>query len=105
MPGCCLCTRRSRATNRPPSTPRGHRMERPWCACRCSTRRTPPRGDAAGTPHGNDGWDPATAEVFADPVLAEAELHVPDLTGLVLERHLTTPADLAKANPNAGPGD
>ena len=64
-----------------------------------------PRGDAAGTAYGSDGWDPATAEAFADRVLAEAELHVPGLSGLVLERHLTTPADLAKASPNAGPGD
>jgi phytoene dehydrogenase-like protein len=64
-----------------------------------------PRGDAAGTRYGAQGWDTATAEAFADRVLAEAELHVPGLTGLVLERHLTTPADLAKANPNAGPGD
>jgi phytoene dehydrogenase-like protein len=64
-----------------------------------------PRGDAAGTPYGNDGWDQATAEAFADRVLAEAELHVPGLTALVLERHITTPADLATASPNAGPGD
>jgi phytoene dehydrogenase-like protein len=64
-----------------------------------------PRGDAAGTRYGTGGWDPATAEAFADRVLAEAEPHVPGLTGLVLERHLTTPADLAKASPNAGPGD
>lgn len=64
-----------------------------------------PRGDAAGTRYGTHGWDPATAEAFADRVLAEAELHAPGLAGLVLERHLTTPADLAKASPNAGPGD
>ncbi len=64
-----------------------------------------PAGDAAGTGYGADGWDKAAAELFADRVLAEAELHVPGLTGLVLERHLTTPADLAQANPNAGPGD
>jgi phytoene dehydrogenase-like protein len=64
-----------------------------------------PRGDAAGTSHGTDGWDPATAEAFADRVMAEAQLHVPGLEGLVLERHLTTPSDLAKANRNAGPGD
>lgn len=64
-----------------------------------------PRGDAAGTRFGTDGWDPATAEVFADRVLVEAELHVPGLAGLLLERHLTTPADLASSNPNAGPGD
>lgn len=64
-----------------------------------------PRGDAAGTRHGRDGWDAATADAFADRVLDEAELHVPGLTSLVLERHLTTPADLAAASPNAGPGD
>ena len=64
-----------------------------------------PRGDAAGTAHGASGWDQATTEAFADRVLAEAELHVPGLTGLVLERHVTTPADLANASPNAGPGD
>lgn len=64
-----------------------------------------PTGDAAGTPIGADGWSRATAEAFADRVLDEAELHVPGLTGLVLERHLTTPADLARDNPNAGPGD
>ncbi|MFD3480588.1 phytoene desaturase family protein [Streptomyces sp. NPDC058695] len=64
-----------------------------------------PKGDAAGTTYGAAGWDAATAEAFADRVLAEAEAHVPGLTGLVLERHLTTPADLARQNPNAGPGD
>jgi phytoene dehydrogenase-like protein len=64
-----------------------------------------PTGDAAETPIGADGWSPPTAEAFADRVLDEAELHVPGLTGLVLERHLTTPADLARDNPNAGPGD
>jgi phytoene dehydrogenase-like protein len=64
-----------------------------------------PHGDAAGTAYGSDGWDPASAEAFADRVMAEAELHVPGLDGLVLERHHTTPSDLAKASPNAGPGD
>jgi phytoene dehydrogenase-like protein len=64
-----------------------------------------PSGDAAGTAYGGSGWNRPTAEAFADRVLAEAELHVPGLTGLVLERHLTTPADLATASPNAGPGD
>ena len=64
-----------------------------------------PRGDAAGTSHGTNGWDPASAEAFADRVVAEAELHAPGLEGLVIERHLTTPADLAKASRNAGPGD
>jgi phytoene dehydrogenase-like protein len=39
-----------------------------------------PSGDAAGTRYGRAGWDPATAEAFADRVLAEAELHVAGLT-------------------------
>ena len=64
-----------------------------------------PSGDAAGTLPGVRDWSAATAEAFADRVLAEAERHAPGLTGLVLERHITTPADLAKASPNAGPGD
>lgn len=64
-----------------------------------------PRGDAAGGPYASDGWSRDTAEAFADRVPAEAERYVPGLTGLVLERHVTTPADLAAANPNAGPGD
>ncbi|MBP2367534.1 phytoene desaturase family protein [Pseudonocardia parietis] len=64
-----------------------------------------PRADAAGTRYGAGGWDTATTEAFADRVLAEAELHAPGLTGLVRERHLVSPADLAEASPNAGPGD
>lgn len=64
-----------------------------------------PAGDAAGTRLHGHGWDDGTTEAFADRVLAEAEEHLPGLTGLVLERHITTPADLARHNPNAGPGD
>ncbi|MFC4036447.1 phytoene desaturase family protein [Streptomyces polygonati] len=64
-----------------------------------------PTGDAAGTRYGAGGWDAATGEAFADRVLSEAEPHAPGLTGLVLERHITTPADLARLSPNAGPGD
>jgi phytoene dehydrogenase-like protein len=64
-----------------------------------------PAGDAAGVLGDVAGWSASTAEAFADRVLAEAEPHLPGLTGLVLERHITTPADLAKASPNAGPGD
>jgi phytoene dehydrogenase-like protein len=64
-----------------------------------------PSGDAARTAYGADGWDADATEAFADRVLAEAELHVPGVTGLVLERHIATPADLASLSPNAGPGD
>ncbi|WP_405984112.1 phytoene desaturase family protein [Streptomyces sp. NBC_00872] len=64
-----------------------------------------PSGDAAGTSYGAGGWDVATAEAFADRVVAEAESHAPGFADLVVERHITTPADLALHNPNAGPGD
>ena len=64
-----------------------------------------PVGDAAGLGYGADGWDETTAEAFADRVLEEAELHVPGLTSSVIERHIVTPADLARTSPNAGPGD
>ncbi|MEU3186812.1 NAD(P)/FAD-dependent oxidoreductase [Streptomyces sp. NPDC006923] len=64
-----------------------------------------PTGDAAGSSYGTRGWDSDTAEAFADRVIAEAELHAPGLTGLTVRRHLTSPADLARQSPNAGPGD
>ncbi|HTU73868.1 MAG TPA: NAD(P)/FAD-dependent oxidoreductase [Trebonia sp.] len=64
-----------------------------------------PSGDAAGTLRGVAGWSAPVAEAFADRLLAEAEPHLPGLTELIIERHITTPADLAKASPNAGPGD
>jgi phytoene dehydrogenase-like protein len=64
-----------------------------------------PAADAAGALRAVAGWSAVTTEAFADRVLAEAEQHVPGLIALVLERHITTPADLAKASPNAGPGD
>jgi phytoene dehydrogenase-like protein len=62
---------------------------------------TAPLATGSSLPDGRGG----IAEGFADRVLEEAEPHVPGLTGLVRERHLTTPADLAGDNPNAGPGD
>jgi phytoene dehydrogenase-like protein len=64
-----------------------------------------PQGDAAGELASVSGWTASTAEAFADRVLAEAEVHAPGLTGLIIERHFTTPADLARSSPNAGPGD
>ncbi|MFC4033246.1 phytoene desaturase family protein [Streptomyces polygonati] len=64
-----------------------------------------PSGDAAGSSHGTRGWDAAAREAFADRVLAEAGLHAPGFADLVVERHITSPADLARQNPNAGPGD
>jgi phytoene dehydrogenase-like protein len=65
-----------------------------------------PRGDAAGEIDVGDGtWSPALKEAFADRVLEIAGRHVPNLPGAVLGRHVIGPDDLARFNPNCGPGD
>lgn len=65
-----------------------------------------PRGDAAGKLDVGDGsWSPALKEAFADRVLELAGRHVPNLPGAVLARHVIGPDDLARFNPNCGPGD
>ena len=64
-----------------------------------------PIGDAAGRIDAAGGWTASVAERMADRVIAEASEHVKGLQDLVLARHLLTPADLARTNPNAGPGD
>jgi phytoene dehydrogenase-like protein len=64
-----------------------------------------PIGDAAGRIDVDGEWTPSVAERLADRAIAEAGLHVKGLEDLVLARHLLTPADLARSNPNAGPGD
>ena len=38
-------------------------------------------------------------------MIAQAAEHVAGLEHIVLARHVTSPADLARSNPNAGPGD
>jgi phytoene dehydrogenase-like protein len=65
-----------------------------------------PRGDAAGEIEVGDGtWTEELKNRFADRVIDIAERHVPGLKGTILARHVTSPADLAAYNPNAGPGD
>jgi phytoene dehydrogenase-like protein len=64
-----------------------------------------PTGDAAGSIDVADGWTSAVGERFADRVIAEAAQHIPGLEQTVLARHILSPADLARLNPNAGPGD
>lgn len=65
-----------------------------------------PRGDAAGEIEVGDGsWTEELKERFADRVLALAERHLPGLRDLVLARHVVSPGDLARFNPNCGPGD
>jgi phytoene dehydrogenase-like protein len=64
-----------------------------------------PTGDAADEITAGDGWTDSVAEHFADRVIAQAAEHVAGLEQMVLARHVTSPADLARSNPNAGPGD
>ncbi|GAB3744537.1 phytoene desaturase family protein [Microlunatus parietis] len=64
------------------------------------------RGDAAGLiPVGPDGWTYAVKQAFADRVIELAGRHAPNLPGAVLDRYVLGPDDLARFNPNCGPGD
>jgi phytoene dehydrogenase-like protein len=64
-----------------------------------------PAGDSAGQIAVDGTWTRSTAERFADRVVGEAAQHIPNLEQLVLARHITSPEDLSRSNPNAGPGD
>ncbi|WP_181448608.1 phytoene desaturase family protein [Nonomuraea aridisoli] len=64
-----------------------------------------PMGDAGGTIAADGRWTDEMAERFADRVVTEASRHVAGLAGMILARHVLSPAALAAANPNAGPGD
>ncbi|MFC0433878.1 NAD(P)/FAD-dependent oxidoreductase [Kutzneria buriramensis] len=64
-----------------------------------------PLGDAADAITADGTWTSSVAEAFADRVVAEAAGHLKGLDDLVLARHILTPADLARRNPNLGPGD
>ncbi|MFD5315633.1 phytoene desaturase family protein [Streptomyces sp. NPDC127098] len=65
-----------------------------------------PRGDAAGEIEvGDAGWTTGIKEAFADRVIAQAGRHAPNLPGAILGRYVIGPDDLARFNPNCGPGD
>ena len=64
-----------------------------------------PIGDAAGIIGADGAWTHDVSERFADRVIAEAAQHVSGLEGIVLKRHIVSPADLARVSPNVGPGD
>ncbi|MEW5930949.1 MAG: NAD(P)/FAD-dependent oxidoreductase [Gemmatimonadota bacterium] len=65
-----------------------------------------PRGDAAGSIDVGDGtWTDDLKERWADRVMEVVERHLPGVGGTVLARHVTSPDDLARYNPNCGPGD
>ncbi len=60
-------------------------------------------GDSAGEISATD-WE-AAKEPYADRVLAALEPYAPGLAGHVLGRHVISPADLERANPNLVGGD
>ena len=65
-----------------------------------------PTSDAAGRIDVGDGtWTPELADRFADRVLDVVGAHLPTLASSVVARSVVTPADLARHNANAGPGD
>ncbi|PZF82339.1 phytoene desaturase family protein [Jiangella anatolica] len=64
------------------------------------------RGDAAGEiAVGADGWTESVKNAFADRVIEQAGRHAPNLPRAILDRHVIGPDDLARFNPNCGPGD
>ena len=64
------------------------------------------RGDAAGEiPVGEAGWSEEVKERFADRVVERAGRHAPNLPGAIRGRAVLGPTDLARFNPNCGPGD
>ncbi len=65
-----------------------------------------PTGDAAGQIDVGDGtWTEGLKERFADRVVGIASRYIPNLESSILARHVVSPGDLAKFNPNCGPGD
>ncbi|ONI90327.1 FAD-dependent oxidoreductase [Actinosynnema sp. ALI-1.44] len=65
---------------------------------------TRPIGDAAGLIETN-GWTEDVKNAFADRVIEVASRSVLNLPDAILGMHVTSPAELAKANRNTGPGD
>jgi phytoene dehydrogenase-like protein len=64
------------------------------------------RGDAAGEIQvGDAGWTEDVKNAFADRVIELAGRHAPNLPGAILDRYVIAPDDLARFNPNCGPGD
>lgn len=65
-----------------------------------------PAGDAAGRIDVGDGaWTEDLGRRFADRILEIVGRHIPNVPGSILGMHVITPRDLARFNPNLGPGD
>ena len=65
-----------------------------------------PRGDAAGQIDVGDGtWTEDLKNRFADRIVNLLGRYLPNLPGAIIGRHVISPEDLARYNPNSGPGD
>lgn len=65
-----------------------------------------PTGDAAGViDTGDGGWTPDVTARMVDRVLDIVGRHIPNIPEAVLAHAVVTPDDLARFNPNCGPGD
>jgi phytoene dehydrogenase-like protein len=65
-----------------------------------------PRGDAAGVIDVGDGtWTPDLTARLVERVLGIMARHIPNIPDAVLAHAVVTPDDLARYNPNCGPGD
>jgi phytoene dehydrogenase-like protein len=65
-----------------------------------------PKGDAAGEIDvGDQTWTEDLKNCFADRVVKVLGRYLPNVPGAIVGRHVVSPGDLARYNPNAGPGD
>jgi phytoene dehydrogenase-like protein len=65
-----------------------------------------PRGDAAGQIDVGDGtWTEDLKNRFADRIVDLLGRYLPNVPDAILGRHVIAPDDLARYNPNSGPGD
>jgi phytoene dehydrogenase-like protein len=64
------------------------------------------RGDAAAQIDVGDGtWTENLKNRFADRVVNLLGRYLPNVPGTIIGRHVISPEDLARYNPNSGPGD
>jgi len=65
-----------------------------------------PTADAAGEiAVGNETWTEDLKNRFADRIVKLLGRYLPNVPGAILGRHIISPQDLARYNPNSGPGD
>ncbi|PPK86365.1 phytoene dehydrogenase-like protein [Neolewinella xylanilytica] len=64
-----------------------------------------PTGDSLGEIDCHGEWTEAIAEAYADRVIAILDRQLPGFAEDILERHVLSPADLARINPNLVGGD